>query len=67
MRCICNVVNCIRRNLFCCGNSSYNNSRYREPRTNVTCANQRNQCFEPCYDERSTGCHKHHHDCGCDD
>ena len=78
MCCICNVVNCIRRNLSCCGNcnsrrnysdcgcSGYNNSRYSEPRTNVVCANQRNSCFAPCCDDDSTRCHEHHnHGCGC--
>ncbi len=52
-----------------CDNDCYNNgcSRYSEPRMNVICANQRDNGFTPCCDNKDIKCHKHHHDCGCDD
>jgi len=40
-------------------------SRYSEPRTRITCANQRDNGFTPCCDE-SNCCHDHCHD-HCDD
>lgn len=41
------------------------NGRYAEPRTRISCANQRNNGFTPCCEDSDCGCHKHHDDC-CD-
>ena len=49
---------------------SYNNScdsRRREPRMNITCANQSDCCFEPCCDN-DCRCKRHSSNrCECDD
>ena len=82
---ICNVVNCIRRNICGgCGTRRYTdscgcranrnvddcgcNSRYAEPRTNVVCANQQNDCYKPCCGNDDCNCRRnnHHHDNCCE-
>lgn len=44
------------------------NSRYSEPRTRITCANQRDNGFTPCCDDDDCSCnHSRNCGCGCDD
>lgn len=68
---ICNIVNCIRRNLCSCGCRRNNgcgcarntDRNYREePCMNVICANRENRSFTPCCDNDSCRCN-HHRNC----
>lgn len=56
-----------------CDDCDYNynncgcNSRYTEPRTNVVCANQRDNGFTPCCDDNDCSCNRNRNcGCGCD-